>query len=135
LLPLLLFGGASWAQDTPSGTVQISSTKIAVGVGVQWGNGTLTLNDGSAHEFKINGLSIADLGISSIEATGEVFNLKDVKEFAGSYSAPQAGAAVVKGAGITQMKNGYGVVISLKSAKEGVQFTFGPGGVDITLAN
>ena len=135
LLPLLLFGAAVWAQDTPSGTVQFSSTKIGVGIGVQWGGGTLTLADGSTHEFKIDGLSLADLGVSSIEATGEVYNLKDVKEFAGSYTAPQAGGALIKGAGWTQMKNGYGVVIAVKAAKEGVQLTLGPGGVDITMAN
>lgn len=65
-----------------------------------------------------------------MEATGEVYNLKDIKEFGGSYSAPQAGAALIKGAGWT-----HGVIINLKAAKEGVQLTLGPGGVDITMAS
>ena len=132
-VPLLLAGAAS-AQDAPSGTIQFSSTKVGVGIGVQWGGGTLTLADGSTHEFKIDGLSLADLGISSVEASSEVYNLKDVKEFPGSYTAPQAGAALIKGAGWTEMKNGYGVVMTVKAAKEGVQLTLGPGGVDIVMA-
>jgi len=59
--------------EDPSGTVTLESTSIALGVGVQWGGGKLTLNDGSTHEFNAMGLSVVDLGASKIEATGDVF--------------------------------------------------------------
>ncbi len=45
LLSLLLFGAAVGAQGTPSGTIQFSSTKNGVGIGVQWGGGTLRPSD------------------------------------------------------------------------------------------
>jgi hypothetical protein len=47
VLVLLSLWSASFssAADTPSGKVSIQSTSVAAGVGVQWGDGTLTYND------------------------------------------------------------------------------------------
>ena len=67
-----------------SGTVSIESKSIAIGIGVQWGHGTLTMDDGSTHKFKVDGLSLLDLGISKIEASGEVFHLVEAKDLAGN---------------------------------------------------
>ena len=71
LLTLLIIGsvalGASsaWTQDkTPDGTVRISSGSVAAGV--------LTYQ-GKEHPFSVSGLSVADVGISQAEATGEVY--------------------------------------------------------------
>jgi hypothetical protein len=84
------------AQDKPSGTVRIESKSIAVGVGVSWGDGKLTYQ-GKDYVFSVSGLSVVDVGISKVTATGEVFNLKKVEDFSGNYVAAAAGATVAAG--------------------------------------
>lgn len=134
VVPVLLFGVNASAEDEVSGTVKIESTSIGVGVGVEWGGGVLTLNDGSTHDFKLEGLSVGDLGMTKVEASGDVYNLKALKDFEGEYSSGEAAAAAAVGAGLTRLQNAAtGVYINLKSASEGVELILAPGGAKITL--
>lgn len=124
-----------WAdEEKPSGTVQIASKSVAVGVGVTWGNGTLTYN-GAPHTFSIDGLSVVDLGISSIHTHGEVFNLKNLADFSGHYIAGAAGIAVVGGVNDVIMKNERGVVLRLHGTEKGVRLQLGGQGVNIEVKN
>jgi hypothetical protein len=50
-------------------------TAAALGVGVQWGDAVLTMYDGTEHEFKVTGLSLLDVGVTTIEAEGDVYRL------------------------------------------------------------
>src|SRR5262245_49668705 len=87
------------AQDAkPSGTVQMESTSVAAGIGVSWGDGTLMF-DGKPHPFTLSGLSVVDLGISKVAAKGNVFNLKKLADFSGTYAAAEAAATLGEGAG------------------------------------
>ena len=45
LMCLLLVISAAVARDVSSGTISLSATSMAAGVGAQWGDGTLTLNN------------------------------------------------------------------------------------------
>jgi hypothetical protein len=128
----VLFAGTAIAEETPSGTLEISSKTIAIGVGVSWGHGTLKFK-GKEHKFKVNGLSVVDLGISSVSAAGEVYNLKSVSDFAGTYSGGGAAIAVAGGAGAAELTNQNGVKVKLKSKKQGVQLTLAPAGMKIEL--
>lgn len=83
----------------------------------------------------MNGLSVVDLGVSKVTATGEVFNLKKLADFAGNYVAGQAGAAVGGGAGVSILKNQNAVVMKLTGTGQGVQFTLAAKGVDVKLKN
>ncbi|MBT8406950.1 MAG: DUF1134 domain-containing protein, partial [Deltaproteobacteria bacterium] len=116
-----------------SGTVSIESKSIAIGIGVQWGHGTLTMDDGSTHKFKVDGLSLVDLGISKIEASGEVFHLVEAKDLAGTYISGEAGAALIGGGSAIAMKNENGVVIQLKSTQKGVKLTLAAQGLKVTM--
>ena len=116
-----------------SGTVKLKSTSVAIGVGVEWGHGTLTLDDGSTHKIKIKGLSVLDLGVAEIKATGEVFNLVELTDLDGTFFAGQAGIALGVGGSATAMKNSNGVVMQLKSTQEGVKLTLAPEGLSIKL--
>lgn len=120
------------AETVPSGSVKISSQSVAVGVGVNWGNGTLNYQ-GEAYPFSIDGLGVADLGISSISSSGEVFNLNRLSDFTGNYVAGEAGIAI--GGGLTDviMKNENGVVIRLHGTQQGVKFTLAAQGVKLQL--
>jgi hypothetical protein len=46
------------ARDVPSGTISLSTTSMAAGVGAQWGDGTLTLHNGKTYRFAIQGLEV-----------------------------------------------------------------------------
>ena len=118
-----------------SGTVEIESTGIALGVGVQWGHGTMTLYDGSVHKFKVGGLSLMDLGISKARLSGEVYRLMDPKDFAGTYATGAAGATLGKGAAVVALKNGNGVVMQLKSKSKGVRLSLAAAGLNVELVD
>ncbi len=116
-----------------SGTVKMKTTTVAIGVGVSWGGGTLTMYDGTNHEFKIRGLTVLDVGIAGVEATGEVYNLVEAKDLEGTFIAGEAGAAFVAGGSAVAMKNGNGVVMKLKSTQKGVRLTLAGEGLNIAL--
>jgi len=129
LASLVLGPALAQAQE---GTVTISFTGIAAGVGVSWGSGVLTYG-GKTYPFKIDGLSIGDVGISTMSATGTVRNLKNVGDFSGNYAAIGAGVAVAGGAAALTMQNQRGVVMDLTATQAGVKFNFGPQGINVTL--
>jgi hypothetical protein len=41
---------------------------VALGTGAERGNGTLTTNDGTIHDFKVSGLTLVDVGLAGVEA-------------------------------------------------------------------
>ena len=120
------------AEPNPSGTVRISSKTVAIGVGVSWGDGTLSYQ-GQTYTFSVEGLSVVDLGISNITSAGEVFNLNNVADFSGNYAAGEAGIAIAGGPSDTIMKNEKGVVIRLHGTQQGARLTLAAQGVKLLL--
>ncbi len=116
-----------------SGTVTLESTSVALGIGVTWGHGVMTMHDGTTHKFKVTGLSVIDLGISKISATGEVFNLVEAKDLNGAFITGEAGITIIKGGSASAMSNGNNVVMQLKSRQKGLKLTVAPGGMEIKL--
>jgi hypothetical protein len=137
LLLVLVLGSATAATakaPPPSGTLTISTTSIAVGIGVNWGTGILTAH-GNRYPFALQGLEVGGVGVSKVRARGQVYHLRQVADFAGTYVAATADAAVVQGAGLLTMRNQHGVVINLQSTQRGVKLTAGGEGISITLKN
>jgi hypothetical protein len=122
------------AEPAPSGSVKITSKAVALGVGVSWGDGTLTYQ-GKNYTFSVDGLSVADLGISSVSSSGEVFNLNKLSDFSGNYAAGEAGIAIAGGPSDTIMKNQNGVVIRLHGTQQGGRLTLAAQGVKLQLKN
>ena len=120
------------ANEKPDATVSFSGASAAAGVGVTWGSGTLRFK-GKDYPFKLQGLGVADIGGSSIQGTGDVYNLKRVEDFAGSYAAASAAAALDKGASETSMENSRGVVMHLRSTTKGAQLKAAVEGITIEL--
>jgi len=139
LLVLVLLAGGMWsmaaAQEASdlSGTVTVTATSVAAGIGWSWGSGTLTLLDGSQHQFKVSGLDVVAVGIKQATGVGNVYNLKKIEDFEGKYVKAAAGIAVGGGAGATSMRNDKGVVISLTSVGQGVDIRLAVSGMDVTL--
>jgi len=120
------------AKEKPDATLKLSGKSVAAGVGFSWGKGTLSYK-GKQHPFSVDGLSVVDVGVSAIDATGNVYHLKRLEDFNGQYTAASAGAAVGGGAGISTMKNANGVVINLHAMTRGLKFKAGADGVKIHL--
>jgi hypothetical protein len=123
------------AQPPPnrSGTVTVTATSAALGVGWSWGKGTLTLHNGKQYHFKVSGLDVVAVGFKQATAVGNVYNLKNIKDFAGKYVAAEAAATVGGGMGATTMRNDKGVVMDLTGVGQGVDFRLAVSGMTVTL--
>ncbi len=129
----LLWGAPAVADDkTPDATVRISEGSVAVGIGWSWGRGELSYK-GRIYHFKIDGLSVAEVGVTKAEASGTVYDLKDVADFEGMYAAAGAGGTAGKGAGVSSLRNTKGVVINLKSETKGASIKVAASGLKVTL--
>jgi len=115
-----------------SGTIRLETTEVALGIGVEWGQGTLHYA-GKDHPFSIHGLELLDVGVAKVSASGTVFNLDRLEDFAGTYVALEAGAGTVIGGGGLTMKNPKGVAITVKSEVQGIRLAVAAGGLTIEL--
>jgi hypothetical protein len=115
------------------GTVTFTGGAVAIGIGFQWGNGTLTYQ-GRQYSFKLDGLSVVDVGVTRMTGTGTVRNLRNVADFSGNYVSLSAGATVAGGGSVTTLRNQNGVVIDGIATSQGVRLTLAPGGVNVTLS-
>ena len=132
---MMLLAAAAPGQAQPeaiSGTVSIDLTSVAAGVGASWGSGVLRYQ-GKTYRFSVTGLTVGDVGFSTISAVGNVYHLYRPSDLAGNYAAVGAGIAVAGGVGGVSMKNQKGVLIQLYSVQQGVQLTIGPQGFNIEL--
>ncbi len=116
----------------PGCKLTMESHSVALGFGVNWGHGTLKFK-GKEYKFKVNGLSVVDLGVSNVSATGEVYHLRHLSDFAGTYNAASAGIDVGGGVGASYLENQHDVVIKITSKKQGVQFTLAAEGLRVKL--
>ncbi len=114
------------------GTVSFTGGAVAIGIGFQWGNGTLTYQ-GRQYPFRVDGLSVVDVGVTRVTGSGTVRNLRSIADFSGNYVSFSAGAAVAGGGSVTSLRNQNGVVIEGVTTAQGVRLTLAPGGVNITL--
>jgi hypothetical protein len=114
------------------GTIKISSGSVAIGIGWSWGKGTLTYK-GKEYPLSVKGLSIGKVGITGATASGEVHNLKSLKDFDGNYTAVGAGITLAGGRSAVTMSNQNGVRVRVISTNRGVDLTLGGGGVDLRI--
>jgi hypothetical protein len=129
----ILMGAPAFADDTaPSATIRLSEGSGAVGIGWSWGHGELNFN-GQTYRVKIDGLTVAEVGITKAEATGTVYNLKSVDDLNGVYAAAGTEGTAGKGAGVSSLRNDKGVVINLKSETKGANLKLAASGLKITV--
>ncbi len=117
----------------PSGTVMIDEYQLAYIFNGNMGGGKLYFQ-GNTYDFKIGGVGIGGIGASHIVATGEVYNLNDVSQFAGPYVQGSLGITVTdEGKGHLWLQNNNGVVLRLKSSQQGLGLTSGADGILIKM--
>jgi len=117
---------------TPSGTVQFSTVSVAAGVGVSWGEGTLSFG-GDTYPFKIEGLVLVGAGAAKVQAEGDVYNLGDVADFAGTYKGLGMGLTTGVGGDELKVKNENDVTMVISTRNEGVKLSIGGGGMKVKL--
>jgi len=129
------FTQAAQHHSGPDATLRLSGGGFALGIGVNWGSGTLTYK-GKNYPVKVKGLSVGRVGVTSSSGYGEVFNLKHLQDFNGHYNVGGAGTrGVTLGAGKTGtiMSNQAGVIVRVSSTQNGVAVNATGGGVDMQL--
>ena len=130
---ILTLSSGVFAEDAkPDATLELSQTSVALVIGYTWGSGTLTFQNKS-YPVVIDGLSFLALGVTRAKASAEVFNLKTLEDFNGTYVSAAAQATVGVGVGATAMKNKKGVVIHLHPKTKGVNLKLAGEGVKFTL--
>ena len=125
------------AQSTPppkpSGSVRIHQVQVAfIGSGTV-GGGTLYYG-GRSYPFKLGGLGIGGFGVSTLDATGGVYNLRHLQDFEGVYGQARIGWAVGEhGKGDMWLQNSNGVYLHLKARRQGLALSLGADGMVVRL--
>lgn len=137
VLVVVLVGGVSMAraqsqEPYPIGDISIEYKQVSAGVGYSWGDGILKFK-GKEYKFKVKGLKVISVGISSLKAKGLVYSLENISDFPGNYLSWEGGAALIKGAAGLAMRNQKGVLIALQASQTGVDLNMGANGINITM--
>ena len=114
-----------------SGTVAIEQVQVAfIGSG-NIGGGTLEFQ-GGGYPFSVGGLGVGGFGISRMEATGDVYNLKELQHFPGAYVQARYGFAAgdVSG-GQLWLENTNHVLLNLRARRTGLALSLGADAVFI----
>lgn len=124
-------GFAEEKKPVQTGTVKINSYQLSfIGSG-QLGSGEITF-EGKTYPFKIGGLGIGGIGVSSIDATGEVYDLKNIEDFYGGFSQARAGIVVgTASKGSLWLENPRKVFMRLTADRAGVALSVGLDGMVI----
>jgi hypothetical protein len=129
----IVAGFAAAQEKKPDAMLKLTDRDVAIGVGFSWGKGMLSYQ-GKTYPVKVEGLSVGEVGVNQAEAVGSVYNLKKLEDFNGNYTAAAAGGTVAGGAGVTEMRNQNGVVISMKSTTQGASLKLAAEGIKLSLA-
>jgi hypothetical protein len=130
LLILVLGSTCLFAPPGFAGTLSKPDATVSVKVeswvprgedfGYTWGNGMLRMTNGITEVFTLQGLGIRgnEDGIADMEADGQVFNLKNAADFAGTYQPLPGAATAGTMSKALVLKNEKGVVVVLKVETE-----------------
>jgi hypothetical protein len=110
---------------TETGTIDVEAKSLKLILGGTRGHGVLHFK-GNDYTFKLSGKSLGGAGYTKSIATGIVYNLENVEDFAGNYSGLGAGIVIGKGKGGSSWESvkGVGLKMHAKSA-EGVALNMG----------
>jgi len=117
----------------PDGRVEMREVQAAyIGSGSA-GTGTLHYR-GRAHPFNVGGVGVGGIGLSSIEAEGEVYRLPELRLFPGAYAQGRYGFAVgTTSGGDLWLQNEAGVIMRLKARREGLMLSLGGDAIAISM--
>lgn len=142
LLPMLPAGRPAAAQPrqrrpdpNPDAFIAIEQVRVGIlAVGAAVGGGRLRFR-GEEYSFSVRGLEFGSLGLASLSASGEVFNLRRLEDFPGRYEERAAPRPPGGEGGPTTyfLRNPAGVELRLRTERAVGQLRFAPAGVTIEL--
>jgi hypothetical protein len=116
-----------------SGHVRVKFVKAGLLVGGGTGTGVLTYR-GRNYPFRVSGLSLGvTAGASVSRLEGWASGIREVGDFAGTYSSVGGGGALVGGVGGVHLRNGKGIVIALEGPRAGMEFAANISEITISL--
>jgi hypothetical protein len=127
LVRLAVFALLALVPTTPSfaqvsGQVRVKIVKAGLLMGGGVGTGVLTYR-GRNYPFRVAGLSLGvTAGASFGRLEGRASGIREVGDFAGTYSSVGGGAALIGGINGVQLRNDKGVTIVLQGPKAGLEF-------------
>ena len=126
--------GSMSVQGKPvSGYVEMTQVQAAYLGSGNAGNGTLRYR-GHTYPFSVGGLGVGGIGISKIEARGEVYGLERLRDFPGAYVQGRYGLALgTVSTGDLWLKNGNGVIMRLVAKRQGLMLSLGGDAVVIQM--
>jgi hypothetical protein len=126
-------GPQAVAGKVPDGTVEMRELQAAY-IGSGGGGSGVLYYRGRRYPFSVAGAGIGGIGASSIEANGEVYNLRDIAQFPGAYGEARYGFALgTTSAGDLWLQNEAGVIMHLKARREGLMLSLGGDAVVISM--
>ena len=120
------FTQAATRESRPDATLRMSIGGFHLGIGGSSGSGTLTYR-GRNYPFRVSGMAIGRVGVTSSSAVGDVFNLRHLRDFNGNYTVSGAGRTG------TIMSNQAGVIVRISSTQRGVAVNATGGGLTMQL--
>ena len=124
-------GSSPVSAGTPvSGTVRFTSNQILAYGSVQSGDGVLAYR-GRKHPFTVSGVGVGGMGIQSMTAAGNVYNLDRASDFEGTYAQARLGMTIGSGRSNMWLKNEKGVSMHVKANTQGLALATGAEGMVI----
>ena len=124
------FGGVKLGPNavkgqSPDGFLDMKEVQAAyIGSG-SGGSGTLYFN-GVEYPFTVGGVGVGGIGLSTIDASGDVYNLTSVAQFPGTYGQARYGFAIGnESGGDLWLQNEQGVILHLKARRTGLILSLG----------
>jgi hypothetical protein len=125
--------GEAQESKTPSGTIEIEEVELAYIFQGNIGGGKLHYG-GETYNFKIGGLGVGGIGIADLKGSGDVYDLKRLEDFPGTYGEARIGFVVgTLGKGDLWLENPNGVRLHLKAEHDGVMLSAGADGIVIDM--
>ena len=126
-------GPAAIEGKRPDASVEMHEVQAAyIGSG-STGGGEIRFGDRD-YPFRVSGVGVGGIGLSTIDAHGEVYDLHQLKQFPGTYAQARYGFAFGdKSAGDLWLQNEAGVIMHLKARRTGLMLTLGGDAILITM--
>ncbi len=102
-----------------SGSLTFQGKAINLIAGGTWGEGVLSF-EGKQYKFKAKSLGVGySLGVKKVDSKAIVYNLKDIKDFPGTYWGVKAAGTLFYGAGAVNVQNSKGTMLNITGTSKG----------------
>ena len=103
-------------------------------MGASWGQSVLTFQ-GKTYLYQVRGLKVLSVGYRELSLNGDVYNLKNVNDLAGTFQkADPAGLTFIVGQKGLVIRNDRGVTINIKGQQTGLNLDLVQEGLTIQPA-